>query len=283
MARLPRGTRVPAILMATLLVASGMGWGMVVHTPAPEEPQRPAFLSGPGEPLPPPAMNQSYALEVRYETNEPGEEAVIVRQKRYVPGPEPVVQDAQIATGQGAVVQSVSYRSGDRRYTRTTVDDREAFRESVGQPEVVESEPSSMTYYEVETSERSGASIEPRRALEGLYMLRYQRKGETVYEGRTVIRYVPTTGWTTRSRLNDDGTVTLYVRQTRGEVLVDKRTGAILRADVDGSVVQATSWAGVMTKDGRSISVEYEVEMGIDAVEEPPWVDSLENASAERQ
>lgn len=276
--RLPRGARAPAVLLAAMLVATALGWGLFVHNPAPERPDRPGFLSAPGESLPAPAENQSYRVTVKMETNDPGAGGLVVRQKEYVPGKHPVVKDSQVATN-GDVVQYVTYRNGQRRYVRKTYDDARSFQAHAGDPGVTRTDRTSLTHYSRGDARRSAATIDPQRALRTLYMLRYEKRGTTRYQGRTVVRYVPVTGWTTTASLDgSDSVQSVYVRQADGQVLVDPADGAILKANVSGAVIQASNWAGVMTGDARSVSVRYEVDTGIEQVSQPPWVSTLNDS-----
>lgn len=276
MRQVPRGARLPAIAVAVLVAATAVGWGLFVYQPAPASPERPAFLVGPGEPLPPPT-DDSYRMTVELRSNYPSlDGVVVVRQREYVPGGTPVVVDSQVSSGEGDVLQYVQYRRGATQWTRQTYADREAFEKSISRDDVIRIDRTALTYYTLDTEESAAADINPGAALQGLYMLRYEHRGTATVDGRTVDRYVATTGWTTRERLEPgDGDQSLYVRQAHGEVLVDSATGAIVRANVTGSVIEAESWAGVMTAESHSITIRYEVDTDIDQPGEPPWVDSL--------
>ncbi|MEF8773922.1 MAG: hypothetical protein V5A23_06965 [Halobacteriales archaeon] len=272
--RLPRGVRLPAVLLVLVVVAATLGWGLFVHHPAPGDPDRPAFLPSPGEPLAAPAENESYRLTITMESE--GLAGEVVRQRTYVPRRPPVVKDTRLSPG-GEVVQSITYRSGRTRYVRRTYDDAATFREAVTTTNgAVTADQASLTSYRLETATRPAATIEPGPALRGLSLLGYERQGTTTYDGETAIRYEPTSGWVTRPSRSGDAGQSLYVRQASGFVIVDADTGAIRAADVSGSVVRADSWGGVMTADAFTLDVEFEVETGIEAaVSRPPWVAAL--------
>lgn len=257
-----------------MVVVAGVGWGLFVHDPAPAEPNRPAFLSPPGEPLEPPTDNESYRLTARFQSTDPSVNDMVVRQREYVPGRQPVVKDSQVASD-GEIVQSVTYRTGSRKYTRETFDDARSFRRSLDGERVAAADRTSLTAYELDAAEAPPASIEPKQALEKLYLLGYEKAGQTTVDGETVDRYVPVSGWTTTAREDGSGHRTLYVRRAEGEVLVDPEDGAILRSEVSASIIEADTWADVMTGNAYSISVEYEVDTGIEEVRRPPWVRTL--------
>jgi hypothetical protein len=269
--------RVPAILLVATLVVTSLGWGLFVHEPAPSKPEQPSFLSKPGEPLPGPAENQSYQVTVKLESNDPNVPDTVVRQKRYVPGTQPVVKDSQVSSN-GDVVQYVTYRSGTHQYTRRTYEDAKSLRRHVAKREVAKVERASLTSYERDPANRPAAAIRPQRALLGLYMFRYEKRGTTTYQGRTVQKFVPVTGWNTRVDRQTGARESLYVRETEGEVLVDPDSGAILKATVSGSVIEANTWNGVMTGDAVSITVHYTVDTDIETVSRPPWVDVLNSS-----
>jgi len=271
--RLPRGVRVPVLLVVVVAAVTAGGWALSVHDPAPASPERPAFLSAPGEPLPAPVENRSYRVTARSTTATGLDEATVVRQREYVPGQRVVVVDSQVATGDDDVVQSTTYRLGDRRFVRRTFSDAAALEAAVDGGSVARLDETSLTTYAVQRDAEESAGIEPGEALTDLYALRYERAGETTYEGERVVVYEAREGWTTRERLGaGPETESLYVRQATGRVLVDPEDGAILLADVEGSVVRADSWADVLTGDARTVTVEYRVETGVERPDQPTWV-----------
>jgi len=275
--RVPRELRVPLLLVVALALVTAGGWALAVHDPAPPAPERPSFLSAPGEPLPAPAENRSYRVTARSTTQTGLDEATVVRTRQYVPSQRAVVVDSRVVTGDDDVVQSTTYRLGDRQFVRQTFSDAGAFRQAVERGSVARLDEASLTAYSVEHRPDAPAGIRPGEALDELYALRYERVGETTYRGERVVEYEPTTGWTTRSRLDGDpGPESVYVRQAAGRVLVDPDDGAILVADVEGAVVRADDWAGVLTADARSVAVEYRVETGIDRPPRPAWVASFD-------
>lgn len=274
--RLPRGLRVPVLLVVALAMVTAGGWALSVHDPAPTTPDRPAFLSAPGEPLPAPAENRSYRVTARSSTQTGLDEATVVRTRQYVPGQRAVVVDSQVVTGDDDVVQSTTYRRGDRQFVRRTFSDADAFRQAIERGPVARLDETSLTAYSVERRTNPPASIRPGEALDELYALRYERVGETIYRGERVVEYEPTAGWATRARLDADADAeSVYVRQAEGQVLVDPDDGAILVADVEGAVVRADDWAGVLTGDARSLAVEYRVETDVDRPTRPAWVASF--------
>lgn len=272
--------RASVVVVVAMLIATAVAWGLFVHDPAPNDPQRPAFLSAPDEPLPAPTNSEPYEVTATLKSNYPEvEQTNVVRTKVYYPDGEPVVKDTQLATGEGPVVQRTTYQRGDREYVRATYDDPTAFRQHVDEENVVLSDPASLTYYEVDRTSEVSADIQPRRALEGLYLLRYEKRGETTYKGHEVVRYEAVSGWTTSQSFGDGDAESIYVRQADGEVLVDEQTGAILKADVTGSFVKADNWADVMTHDSYSVTITYTVDTDVEPPSEPPWVDSLEGVN----
>lgn len=280
--RLPRGLRVPVLLVVVLAATTAGGWALSGHDPAPTSPERPAFLSAPGEPLPAPAENRSYRMTARARSTTASglEEATVVRQREYVPGQRVVVVDSQVVTGDDDVVQSTTYRLGDRRFVRRTFADAAAFEAAVDRGSVARLDETSLTTYSVRRDAGESAGIEPGEALTDLYALRYERTGETTYEGQRVVVYEATDGWTTRQRIDGEPDAeSLYVRQATGRVLVDPEDGAILLADVEGSVVRADSWADVLTGDARTVSVEYRVETGVERPDRPAWVEPFVEGS----
>lgn len=259
-----------------MLVVSAFGWGLFVHDPAPSSPERPTFLSAPGEPLPAPAENKSYRLTVRMESSDPETGDVVVRKKKYVPGKQAEVKDSLVASG-GEVVQYVTYRSGSLEYTRRTYDDSQTLQQHVNPDDVARVERASLTSYQFDPAISPAADIEPREALQKLYMFSYEFRGTTTYNGHEVKRYVPVSGWTTRVLPESGTTQSLYVREASGEVLVDADDGAIRKATVEGAVVEADSWGEVMTGDATTVTLSYRVRTGVDDVSRPPWVEALKN------
>lgn len=275
--RLPRGTRLLAVGFVVLLVTSGLGFGLFVYEPAPETPDRPLFLAEPGEPLPAPNLNESYRVTVKLDSNYPQVSSQrVIRQKEYIPGKTPIVKDSQVTTGNSDVVQYVTYRTGERQYVRKTYNDAAAFERRLENTDFTQVDRTTLTYYAVNQSRDPGDTIRPGQALKALYMLRYERVGETTYKHTEVVKYRAVQGWTTRERLGaGKGDESVYVRQARGFVLVNPDSGAILKAEVSGSVVKANTWADVMTAKSYSVSVVYDVDTGIDDVSKPPWVGEL--------
>lgn len=273
--------RATVVVVVVMLVATAMAWGLFVYHPAPADPQRPAFLSAPDEPLPPPTETEPYQVTATMQSNYPAvDQTRIVRTKVYYPDEAPVVKDTRLSNGEGPVVRQTTYRRGDRRFVMATVDDPSVFDRQVDAENVVQADPASLTYYEVEQSDDAAADIEPGRALQGLYLLRYEKRGTTTYKGTEVVRYEAVNGWTTSTAFGDgDDAESIYVRQASGEVLVDPDTGAIMKADVTGSFIKADDWADVMVEDSYVVTITYEVDTSVDQPSEPPWVDSIRRAN----
>ncbi|PSP79347.1 hypothetical protein BRC81_05000 [Halobacteriales archaeon QS_1_68_20] len=274
-----RGRATVVAVVAVLLVGTAAAWGLFVYDPAPTDPQRPAFLSAPDEPLPAPTESGPYQVTATMQSNYPDSDRVL-RTKVYYPDGSPVVKETTLRDGDGSVVKETTYRRGDREFVMATVDSPSAFDRQVASDEVVQADPASLTYYEVDQETGPAADIEPGQALQGLYLLRYEERGKTTYQGTQVVRYEAVDGWTTSAAIGDgEDAQSVYVRQARGEVLVDADTGAILKADVSGSVIKADKWADVMVEDSYSVTVTYEVDTSVEPPSEPPWVDSLERGN----
>ncbi len=269
-----RGRTTVVVVVVVMLVATVAAWGLFVYDPVPADPQRPAFLAS-DESLPAPTEAEPYQVTATVQSNYPENDRV-VRTKVYYPDEAPVVKDTRLSSGDGPVVRRTTYRHGDREFVMATVDSSSAFDRQADAGNVVRADPTALTYYEVEQETDSAADIEPGPALQSLYLLRYEERGEATYRGTEVVRYGAVDGWTSGRTFDEgEGAQSVYVRQASGEVLVDAETGTILKADVSGSFIKAENWADVMVADSYSVTVTYEVDTSVDPPSEPPWVDSL--------
>ena len=279
--RVPAGGKTTVVVVVVMLVTTMLAWGLYVHNPAPSDPERPAFLSAPNEPLPPPSDSEAFQATATLRSNYPHvDQTNVVRTKVYYPDEPAIVKDTQLASGYGPVLQQTTFRQGDQGYIRATYNDRAAFDERIDAETVVRVDQTSLTFYEVEQSATVSPGIEPRHALRSLYLLRFEERGHTTYDGHDAIRYEAVNGWTTSEAFDEGDTAkSIYVRQARGEVIVDAQTGAILKADVTGSFIEATNWADVMTHPSYSLTITYDVDTTVEPPSQPPWVDSLKKSN----
>jgi hypothetical protein len=226
---------------------------------------------------PPAADGGSYRLVGEVHAVEDSERRYRGATSTYDPGPPFVVLDRYTVGGFEDRTTTVRYRLGHVSYVRQTWTNDSDYRTYLDRfgagPYTVRTSDSTRTIYRFE-HRRALDSPAPisRFATWELARLAYERRGTETYDGREVVRYVPTRGWTTRDLDPMDGLVTFRVRRATGHVLVDAETGAIVFADVGATVVPAESWADVLTEPDRELRVRYRVDRDVPRPDPPQWV-----------
>lgn len=267
--------RVAVALVALLVVLAGAWVGLFVHRPAPDRPTAAPFSAADAG-LP---VEGTYRVEGVLRTTVDGETFSIAGSRTYAPG-DPSVAFARWTYGGPGGRTTVARYEGNGSYTRqtwTNASDYRSFRAARSDDEdfVYAADGSRAVY----AADRSAVGADPDPAggfpLSVLAQLPYERRGTTSYEGRTVVRYVPETGWVTRSYGLLDDRRTTWVRAASGEVLVTPDGGVVLHADVEASVVSADTWWGALTRPGSGLELRYSVRPGVDRPRPPPWVDGI--------
>jgi hypothetical protein len=269
-----RDRRVLVAVAALLVLLPAAWWGLAVHEPAPASPSTVPFSATDSE-LP---VEGRYQVVASLHTRVDGARFSVVGSRTYAPD-EPAVALARWTydgpDGQSTVVRFV----GNGSYTRqswTSTSDYQSFRERRrGDPDFVRAVDATRSVYSADP-DHTGTDPDPAGGvpLAVLAQLPYERTGTTTYAGRTVVRYVPETGWITRTYGLLDDRQTTYVRAATGEVLVARGNGAVLHAEIEATVVSAETWWGALTADGEDLTVRYTVRTDVDRPRPPPWVSS---------
>lgn len=263
----PRTRIVAGVL---LLVTAAALWGLFVYEPTPNAPEPP--FAADDAPAP---VDGSYRVVGQIEASGEGEWSYIEETWTYAPGDPAVATNRMTFGGTDDWSTSTYYRRGNVSYNRQTysnASDYREHRERLGEDDIVWTSDRTRSIYRVQRSEEK-VSAEPRVNLPAaaLTMLPYERAGTTTYEGREVVRYVPTTGWIG----SESGGRTFRVHSASGEILVDPETDALLYADVEATIVNADTWGDVLTEPEGEISISYRVEPGVERPRAPPWVEGL--------
>lgn len=271
-----RDRRVLVAVAALVLLAPAGVWGLTVHEPAPASPSAVPFSATDSE-LP---VDGRYQVVASLHTRVNGATFSVAGSRTYAPD-DPAVALARWTydgpQGQTTVVRFV----GDGSYTRqswTNVSDYQNFRERRrGDPDFVQAVDATRSVYSADPDDTS-TDPDPVGGvpLSVLAQLPYERAGTTTHAGRPAIRYVPRTGWVTRSYGLLDDRQTTYVRAATGEVLAAQGNGAVLHAEVDATLVSADTTWEALTADGADLTVRYTVRTGVDRPRPPPWVPSTE-------
>jgi len=275
-----RDPRVAVVAVALLVVMAGTWVGLFVHRPAPARPSAVPFSAADAG-LP---VDGTYRVEGELETTVDGATFSIEGSRTYAPG-DPSAALARWTYGGPSGRTTVVRYEGNGSYTRqtwTNASDYRRFRAARSDDEdFVYAADAARAVYAADSSV-VGDDPDPAGGfpLSVLAQLPYERRGTTTYEGRTVVRYVPETGWVTRSYGLLDDRRTTWVRAATGEVLVAPDGGVVLHADVEASVVSAETWWGALTRPGSDLDLRYSVRPGVDRPRPPPWVDGIRERQA---
>lgn len=268
--------RLQALVVAALLVGPAAWWGLFVHEPSVSAPDEQPFRMAPGDA----PIDGSFRVTASAEGTVQGERITFERVHTYAVGNPGVSLTYWRLERPGDGRTTVQYHEGLAAYTRSTLTNGTRFRSATRPGEtfagavVVED---ARTVYEAEPTTRTpDATLVPSLPTLLLAELPYERAGTTTYEGRDVVRYVPSSGWMLRDLSPRSDPRPLRVRSAGGEVLVDD-SGRLLYANVSARTVPADTWGDVLLNDSRSLSVTYRTEFAVERPERPPWVDGLRN------
>lgn len=271
--------RIQIVSITLLVVGLATGWGLFLYQPPATASESP-FATG-DQPVP---FTESYRAVSQLHVQGEEETFSVGRSYTYASGDPAVAVDRLTSGGIDDRRTLVNYAYGNRSYVRHTYTDPSKYaeiREGREKHEnFVRANEATLTFY---TAARTNRPVEAGHDGEfpvlALAIFDYEQQGTTSYEGRDVVRFVPTTGWVTRETGTNQSTI--YVRNTSGEVLVDEATDAVLYADVEAEIVHTVNWAGVLTEPAQDVHIRYRVDPDVDRPEPPAWVDGLTtNATA---
>jgi hypothetical protein len=266
--------RVQALVVVALLVGPAAWWGLFVHEPSTEPPGDPPFAMGRTDA----SLEGSFRVTTSAAFVLRGEPHSFERVHTYVAGDPAVSLTTWRLTRPDDGRTTVQYHEGLRRYSRTTMTNRSQFRSvrpaDDGPAGTVVVDDARSVYEVDETTRTPDPWFTPSVPVFLLSALPYERAGTTTYEGRDVVRYVPTTGWILRDVDPSADPTTVRVRSASGELLVDG-SDRLLYADVEARTAVGSTWGDVLRNDSRPLSVGYRVSFGPERPARPPWVDGL--------
>jgi hypothetical protein len=278
--RVVRDRRVLAAAVLVMVVLGGAWWGVFVHQPAAETLSATPFETTDAT-YP---VDGTYRVVARFRTTVDGNTYSIRGTRTYAPGDPPVTLVRWTYGGPNGRTTVVRYeRNGSfTRQTWTNPSEYRSFRDTHRDDEgFVQAVDATRTVYTADRDDVDGDAVfGAALPLSTLGQVAYERRGTTTHGGREVVRYVPESGWVTRSYGLLGDRQTTWVRTASGEVLVDPDDGTVLYADVDATVVDADRWWGALTGLGTGLTVEYEVQSGVERPERPPWVEETQRQRA---
>jgi hypothetical protein len=271
--------RVQVLVVVALLAGPAVWWGLFVHEPATESPGDPPFTMARSDA----PLEGSFRVTASAEFALRGERLSFERVHTYVVG-DPAVSLTTWRIGRPVGSRTtVRYHVGDRRYSRTTLTNGSQFRAvrppADGSAGTVVVDEARSVYQVDQTTGTPDARLTPTVPMLLLSELPYERAGTTTYEGRDVVRYVPTSGWILRDVDPSVDPTKVLVQSASGAILVDG-SDRLLYADVEARTVVASTWGDVLGNDSRTLSVDYRTEFGPERPARPPWVDGLRNRTA---
>lgn len=278
-----RDRRVLAAAVLVVVASGGAWWGLFVHQPAAETPSAAPFETTDAT-YP---VDGAYRIVARFRTTVDGETYSIRGTRTYAPGDPSMTLVRWTYRGPSGRTTVVRYeRNGSfTRQTWTTAAEYRSFRDAHrNSEEFVRAVDATRTVYTADRDDVDGDVVFGLGLpLSTLGQVAYERRETTTHDGREVVRYVPESGWVTRSYGLLGDRQTTWVRTASGEVLVDPDDGDVLYADVDATVVEADTWGSALTDRGTSLTIRYEVQSGVERPERPPWVEEVKRQRAASQ